>query len=716
MLAAEHKNLTASLFEAILTRKSQNLGADLFAFIIVSPNSMKSEIFLNKDLKIDKGIIDDVKKKSPEIWLIGKREGFKTCCEYLDDAGGDTICKYIMKKFACQTLLMSPFELEEIGGGILLWAWKNKLPDETGIYLEKSKLIAEQIKLSLKLALKEQRDQEISAKLAALLELSTAIYSSLNYTDVLEKAIHLSKKIIGADGGSIFILDKKDNLLRPLITIDETHEDQISRVTLRPGEGLTGLVVQTGVGLISNHSEDDPRTFQVPDTPIEPESLICAPLTWSGEVIGAITLRSTAGKPFSQEDLEILTIVARQTADAIENAKLYESLENAYKELTNTQEQLVMTEKLRALGEMAGGVAHDFNNVLGTILGRTQLLLREMRDTRWLEYLKQIEQVTLAGAKTVQKLQNFTRISSRGQFENIDLRHIIADAIETTKPRWKDDCQRQGISIELNSEIKELYPILGNRSELIEAVSNLILNAVDALPKGGRINISAYMDKMRAAIKVEDNGIGMADATLNRVFYPFFTTKGIKNTGMGLAVVYGIVTRHKGEVDVSSKLGEGTTCILYFPTAAKTEPKAIEAIETEQEIQAKILFIDDDENIRDVMRDMLEFLNHEVVLATSGEEGVELFKKGDFDMVMTDLGMSGISGWEVVKICKSIRSHIPVIMVSGWGNQIDDEMVGQSYLDGIMAKPFEINKIKNLIQEVLANRPDKSVDASVGNS
>jgi len=317
----------------------------------------------------------------------------------------------------------------------------------------------------------------------------------------------------------------------------------------------------------------------------------------------------------------------------------------------------------------------------------------------------------LSGARTVQKLQNFTRISSRGQFEHVDLARIIADVIEATKPRWKDECQRQGINIDMQFIDGEIDSILGNKLELAEAISNVVLNAIDALPNGGYIKIRTLMEDTKAIVEVEDNGIGMSNATLNRIFYPFFTTKGIKNTGMGLAVVYGIVSRHNGEVDVTSKLGEGTVCTLWFPTAGKAIPKEEKAAQIQKEIEARILVIDDDENIRDVMIDMLEYMKHTVSQAASGEEGIEVFKKNEFDLVITDLGMPGISGWEVTKICKSLKPQIPVVMISGWGNQLDDELVRQSGLDAIMAKPFEINKIKIMIQEVLAKRPKASVDA-----
>jgi signal transduction histidine kinase/CheY-like chemotaxis protein len=710
MSVVSHKDLITPLFEAISTRPSQNLNADVFALAVLDPDQGECELYINNADELSAEIIQKFKQEAVASWKLSKEQAFKTVCDSIRNLNNNCAFKPLLSALNCHRGVISPFEMEDVGGGIIVWAWYEQTAEFDSILVEKSKLITEQIKLSLKLALNEQKGQELSTKLAALLELSTAIYSSLNYTEVLEKAIHLSMKIIGADGGSIFIIDKKENLLRPLVTIDKSHEEELSKVALKLGEGLTGIVAQSGIGLISNHSEEDPRAFQVPGTPNEPESIISAPLSWSGEVIGAITLRSTCGKQFNQEDLDVLTIFARQTADAIENAKLYESLEKSYKELANTQEQLVMTEKLRALGEMAGGVAHDFNNVLGAILGRTQLLLGETTDPRWTENLKQIEQVTLAGARTVQKLQNFTRISSHGQFEQVDLNKVIADAMEITKPRWKDECQLQGVIIDMRCECQDVDLILGNKAELVEAISNLILNAVDALAEGGYIKIKSLMKNNRAIVRVEDNGIGMADATLNRVFYPFFTTKGLKNTGMGLAVVYGIVTRHSGEIDVSSKLGEGTTCTLYFPTAGKVETVSTKPAEVVQEIKAKILIIDDDDNIRDVMSDMLEFMDHTTSQAASGEEGAEKFRDGDFDLVITDLGMPGISGWEVTRICKSLKPNIPVIMISGWGNQLDDELVRQSGLDAIMAKPFEMTKIKSLIQDVLAKKQSSPVN------
>lgn len=700
------------IFEALSVWISRNLDADHIILAVADDSRVNFDIFSGKS--IDERLAIILQKRltglirgpiPPQYAGVTKT----TSC----DSDENSFIKAIKDSLECERALFVPVIIEDIGEGILIWAWQ-KTPDNfSKTIMEKAALIADYVALSLKLTLKEKKGQDLNAKLAALLELSTAIYSSLNYTEVLEKAVSLSMEIVGADGGSLFILDKKTGILKPLITVDARHEEEISKITLRVGEGLTGLVAKSGVGIISNHSEEDPRAIQVPGTPQDPESIISAPLTWSGEVIGVITLRSESCKDFQQEDLDILTIFARQTADAIENAKLFDSLEKAYQELASTQEQLIMTEKLRALGEMAGGVAHDFNNVLGAILGRTQLLLRVVEDPKLVKHLQQIEQMTLAGAKTIQRLQNFTRVSSSGRYESIDLIKVVEDAIEMTRPRWKDQCQKGGVAIDLRFDYKEKLLVLGNPGELAEAFSNLIMNSIDALPQGGSITINSTKHENKAILTFQDNGVGMDEITLKRIFFPFFTTKGRQGTGMGLSVVYGIINRHRGEIDVTSKIGKGTTFTIILPISQQTCQIAEVMPKLTQATKARVLLVDDDENIRSVISDMLDLLGHQVMAASCGEDALKLFQKNDFDLVITDLGMPGISGWDVTRACKEIKPRVPVIMISGWGNQIDEDMIAQSRLDGVLAKPFEMNKIKAMLNKVLSENSITS-DIKVG--
>jgi len=699
--------LVSPIFKAIVSNPNQNLDADYFALIIIDNNFNRYELLLSKEINNLAQLEEDIEKTALNAWELCWQNSLKYLCADDDSYSRNPICEILSESLQCRKVLMVPYELANIGGGFLVWCWQTQPPDFEKSFIENATHIVKQVSMSLMLVFKERKSQELNAKLAALLDLSTSIYSSLNYTDVLEKAVNLSMKIVGADGGTIFTLDKKTDLLMPLITIDTEYEDKISQITLNIGEGITGLAAKTGKGIISNHSETDSRSYHVPGTPEdEPESLISVPLTWSGEVLGAITLRSTKCKQFVRDDLDILTIFARQVADAIKNAKLYESLDKAYKELSNTQEQLIMTEKLRALGEMAGGVAHDFNNVLGTVLGRTQLLMSEIDNSRWLEQLKQIEEVSIKGADTVQKLQNFTRVYSTSQLEQVELNEVVEDAIKLTKPRWKDESQHKEIIIDLTFKHGKLMPIMGNRADLVEAISNIILNGVDAITEKGVIQIETFMQDDRAVVKISDNGAGMSEKTLNRVFFPFYTTKGNQGTGMGLAVVYGIISRHKGEIDVASKVNRGTVFNISFKTIEElqTKTKVEDTREAISDIKANVLVIDDDDNILDVLGDILEFLGHTATKASTGEEGVEYFKTKDFDIVLTDLGMPGISGWEVTRICKSLKPEVPVVMISGWGNQITDEMVAESKLDEVIAKPFEMNKIKNIIQRALAKK------------
>ncbi len=700
------------IFKDLSVWISRNLDADYLMLAIIDDCKAGFDILTGKS--IDDRLVFALQKRLTGLiqsQLPPQHEDLTktTAC----DTDGNIYIQAIKDSLGCEKALLVPVTIEDIGEGILIWAWQKTPPNYSAIAIEKAALIADHVALSLKLTLKEKKGQDLNAKLAALLELSTAIYSSLNYTEVLEKAVSLSMEIVGADGGSLFILDKKNGILKPLITVDARHEEEISKITLKVGEGLTGLVAKSGVGIISNHSEEDPRAVQVPGTPQDPESIISAPLTWSGDVIGVITLRSESCKVFQQEDLDILTIFARQTADAIENAKLFDSLEKAYQELASTQEQLIMTEKLRALGEMAGGVAHDFNNVLGAILGRTQLLLRVVEDPKLVKHLQQIEQMTLNGAKTIQRLQNFTRVSSSGRYESIDLIKVVEDAIEMTRPRWKDQCQKGGVAIDLRFDYKEKLLVMGNPGELAEAFSNLIMNSIDALPQGGSIAINSTRHDDKAILTFQDNGVGMDEVTLKRIFFPFFTTKGRQGTGMGLSVVYGIINRHRGEIDVTSKIGKGTTFTIILPISQDASQVAEAMPKPAQVTKAKVLLVDDDENIRSVISDMLDLLGHQVMAAPCGEDALKLFQKHAFDLVITDLGMPGISGWDVTRACKDLKPQVPVIMISGWGNQIDEDMISQSRLDGVLAKPFELNKIKAMLNKVLSENSITS-DIKVG--
>lgn len=603
-----------------------------------------------------------------------------------------------------KSLLFIPMLIEgEIFAGLLgVWVKERQfLPVET----KAAELVGNQMLMVFRTARLQNSLQTQVERLQALLEVSTVIYSSLDYQGVLGKVIQHAKNLAGADGCSIYLLDHQQQILKPLITNYEEYKDQIMNFRLRLGEGVTGKVAQTGLGIISNYAEADTRTVQIPGTPEEPESIISVPLMWSGDVIGVITINAKGHKRFREEDLNLLTIFARLVADALENARLYQDLEKAYKELTETQEQLVRSERLRALGEMAGGVAHDFNNVLGSILGRAQLLMKVTQDPKLLKSLKIIEQSALDGAEVVRRIQEFTRVHKSTNFMAVDLNQIVEDAIEQTKPMWKDQAQKQGIHIQVTRELKPCHDVEGIASELREVLSNIILNSVDALNKTGQISFSTYQDDDNVYLRVSDDGMGMPEEVRKRIFDPFFTTKGKRGTGLGLSVAYGIISRHKGEIQIQSQEGKGTVTTIRLPKASEYEAGQPAQPAQRLERKLRILVVDDDENIRSILNDILALEGHLVVEADSGNSAVETFEPEKFDLVITDLGMPGMSGWEVAKSVKEKDPAKPVILISGWGGQIDNQKLKESKIDFLLCKPFNIEQIRSVLAQASELEP-----------
>jgi PAS domain S-box-containing protein len=368
------------------------------------------------------------------------------------------------------------------------------------------------------------------------------------------------------------------------------------------------------------------------------------------------------------------------------------------------EERLLQAEKLRALTEMASGVAHDFNNALAAILGNTQLLLYTAQDKDLKESLRTIEKVAKDSSQTVRRLQDFTRKRVHQELFKVDVNSIIKDSIEITKPKWKDEAQRRGVPIEIVPEFEEIPPALGNDSELRGVFTNMIFNAIEAMPEGGKIGIRTFTKRRDILIQISDTGMGIAEEAKKKIFEPFFTTKPFTNTGLGLSMSYGIIKRFGGEIEVESKVGEGTIFTIILPIGEEEKDEAVSPQTVKQGRQARILVIDDEEFVRSVLSRTLAKVNHQVTLAVNGEKGVQLFKEGKFDMVLTDLGMPGMSGWEVCRIVKKISPDTPVGMITGWGAEMSQSKMEEYGLDFLISKPFDLNQVLNVVAETMESK------------
>jgi signal transduction histidine kinase/CheY-like chemotaxis protein len=395
-------------------------------------------------------------------------------------------------------------------------------------------------------------------------------------------------------------------------------------------------------------------------------------------------------------------------------------LERAYDELQSTQENLIRVEKLKALGEMAAGIAHDFNNVLAAILGRVQLLKMQIKPTRGKQEkrksalnlkasLEVMEKASLDGAETVRRIQEFSRIRTDDKdFIQVNINELIENTLEFTKVRWKNEAESKGIKVKIKKEFSPLAPITGIPSELREVFTNLVNNALDAIPEGGEIRIKTFMYNNHAVVKIEDTGTGIPKDTKGRIFDPFFTTKGVKSTGLGLSVSYGIINRHRGTITAASKEGKGTIFSIRLPIPEETgkqedNEEKLTCMSRNQK-KARILVIEDEGDVRQLLSDILTEDGHEVEIASDGNHGIEMFGRKEFDLVLTDLGMPGMSGWQVAEKIKALNGRVPISVITGWNVELKESELKSKKVDFVIKKPFKIDQLLNLVQEGLILR------------
>lgn len=407
---------------------------------------------------------------------------------------------------------------------------------------------------------------------------------------------------------------------------------------------------------------------------------------------------------YTLDEVELLSTVSGQMAIALDNARLYEESKRAYKELRVAHERLVRSEKLTALGVLSSGVAHDFNNMLTAILGRSQIALDRQKDPKVRRNLEIIEQAAVDAAGMVRKLQDFARVRTDITFDVVDISEILKSALEMIKPRLDERREAFGSGIEIALDVEETSPIKGDASELREALINIFINAIDAMPDGGKLNIRSTQDNGFVVISISDTGTGMTTEVRRRLFDPFFTTKGQNGLGMGLSVVYGVVKRHRGEIDVSSKPQKGSTFTIRIPVTEKHMEDITVEFNQNSTKNATILVVDDDKGSRDVLYEMLINNGCKVDIAGSGKEGLSLAQQKDYDILLVDLGMPDISGTELAAQVKATNPRTQIALVTGWGVQLDLSDLRERGITNVVAKPFTREEVLTIVRQLLSNQ------------
>jgi len=356
---------------------------------------------------------------------------------------------------------------------------------------------------------------------------------------------------------------------------------------------------------------------------------------------------------------------------------------------------------------MASGIAHDFNNTLTPILGFTELLLENERmldnkaETR--RCLEMLRTSAKDAANVVSRLREFYRPAATDEeFPVVDLAKIVQQAVSLTEPKWRRQTQAKGLTIEIAVEIKSTPFIAGEESALREVLTNLIFNAVDAMPQGGRITLETLIDGSDAVIHVRDTGTGMSESVRQRCLEPFFSTKGELGTGLGLSMVYGIVERHRGRLEIQSVVGQGTTFIIRLPLAENSttsEPAIIAG--RKQKSTLDVLVVDDEPSVLEVVSSYFRHDGHDVETAATGREALEKFRQYHFDLVVLDRVMPEMSGDQTARFIKQLNQNVPVIMLTGFGALIEVTGTQPQPVDVVLSKPVTLDALRKTVDKLL---------------
>jgi signal transduction histidine kinase len=561
----------------------------------------------------------------------------------------------------------------------------------------------------------EERAQAQLARLELLNRITHAVGERQDLQSIFQVVIRSLEEQLPIDFGCMCLYDAARESLSitsigarsPAVGLDLTGQAQIPVDPNGPARCLRGqLVYEPDIG-----ASEFPLAKRLARGGLR--SLVMAPLIMEDKVFGF--LLAARGQPgsFSSRDCEFLRQLSEQVALAAHQAQIHTSLQQAYDDLRQTQQHMLDQERLRALGQMSSGIAHDINNALSPMALYTESLLeREPNLSANVRgYLEMAQRSVDDVAHTVARLREFSRPREpQLTAAPVHLNRLVEQIVDLTRARWHNIPLQRGVVIQLRTELApDLPAVPGIESEIREALINLVFNAVDAMPDGGMLTLRSWTDggerKSRlhsVHLEVQDSGLGMDEETRRHCLEPFFTTKGERGTGLGLAMVFGIASRHDAEIEIDSALGKGTTVRLSFP-AATLETAQAPVVDTVTR-PLHILLVDDDPLILRSMGAILEADGHAVVTANGGQEGIDAFRAAEdgnpFEVVITDLGMPHVDGHKVASAVKATRPSAPVILLTGWGQRLVEEDDVPPYVDRVLNKPPKLRELRATLGEL----------------
>ena len=518
--------------------------------------------------------------------------------------------------------------------------------------------------------LHEEQERQIR-HLRSLDQLATSIAEFASTDDLLERVADTAYEISDSDACTLWWGDELGEL-EPRLQRGEPGRVELSKRSLRSlHHGPSWL-------------DDDGR-------------LVVA-IRQGADILGAMAFRWAHITLELAARVESLELLASHAALAHHHTRLQDERDRALRERFES-------EKLEGLGRLSAGVAHDFNNILASILGRAQLLKRQVENPEFVDALSVIEQAALDGAGTVRRIQEFSRQTPESDDAIVvaDLTQVVRDTVAQTESNWE---QRGGGLVELDLDLADVVMVQADGRELREVLTNLIHNALDAMEGGGKLRLATSLEPDFGVLICGDDGAGIPDEVKERIFDPFFSTKGSSGTGLGLAVSFGIVQRRGGTFDVQSVADIGTVFTLRLPLAAKgTAPPIDEPVSDtpvdEVSHGGRVVVAEDDDLVRELLVHILTDGGYEVSAACNGLEALSIIAEKTPDLVLSDLGMPELDGWGLAEAMKRDHPKVPLGFITGWGATLDPEEVQQAGASLVLAKPFRYEEVLKQVAKVL---------------
>ncbi len=561
----------------------------------------------------------------------------------------------------------------------------------------------------------ERRLQRQLEQLTLLEDLTLAIGQRQDLTSIFQVAIQRLEDQMPLDFGCVCLRDAAPDKLR-VVSVGQRNQDVATLAGL--GVDTTFPTEENGFSRCMGGRlvyEQDTASLEYPMAQRLAlgglRSILFAPLQVESQVFGVLLVGRKEPGAFTGQECRFLKQVSAHVALASHQTRLHTALKKAYDELRQSQQALMQQERLRALGQMASGIAHDINNALVPASIYTDSLLESEANLseKNRKGVQTIQSAIRDVASTVARMREFYRQREPElSLLPVQINALVEEVLDLTRSKWSAIPHQHGAVIQVSCDLAGRLPsLMAVESELREALVNLVFNAVDAMPEGGKLNLRTRLEQDEAgltciAVEVQDTGIGMDEETRRHCLEPFFTTKGEQGTGLGLAMVYGIVRRHAGSIDVETKPGQGTTMRLNLPVTVVQATPPIQPATLKRPPRLRILLVDDDPMVLDALQAVLEADGHVVTAADGGQNGIDMFRAASergnaFSVVITDLGMPSVDGRAVARAVKEASPQTPVLLLTGWGAQMQADGEVPANVDEVMSKPVTLGDLRQAL-------------------